>query len=259
MDFNSFIFPKPKPSYTKDKLEFKDKLIFIPRKKDFSYREISKYNKTDAMDSTFFEKSLFFKTFPDETIMKNDKTCCTSDQSTKINEIPNFTFEIENKFIENNKEDKEFIPCLFLKTDENNKKCDKIILYFHANYEDLGNCNDFLNSIANHNRINILAVEYKGYGIYDYGSNCSAEDILKDADIVYNFLINVMKIKQENIIIFGRCIGSGPAIYLSYTYFPKLLLLMSAFTSLKEAAKSVFDKYKLGWLCEKIIRERYNN
>jgi esterase/lipase len=122
----------------------------------------------------------------------------------------------------------------------------------------MGNCYDFLNTISKHNRINILAVEYPGYGIYNYknGKECSAEEIIKDADFVYNFLINAMKIKQENLIVFGRCLGSGPAIYLSYTYKPKCLILMSAFTSLKDAAKSVFEKYKLGWFCEKIIRER---
>lgn len=258
MDFNSFIFPKPKSSYCKE--EYKDKLIWIPRKKDFSYREISKYiNKNNQNEINFFEKSLLQKTLPDETQIKSDeKTCETTGNDTKINEIPITTFEIENKFTENdNKENKEFIPCLFLKTDENNIKSNKLILYFHANYEDIGNCNrELLNSIVSHNRINILAVEYPGYGIYDSKTNCSAEEIIKDADFVYNFLVNVMKIKQENIIVFGRCIGSGPAIYLSYTYNPKLLLLISAFTSLKEAAKSLFEKYNLGWLCEKIIRQR---
>ena len=95
----------------------------------------------------------------------------------------------------------------------------------------MGNCNnELLHSISNHNRINILAVEYPGYGIYDSKRDCNADDILKDADFVYNFLMNVMKIKEENIIVFGRCIGSGPLIYLSYTYNPKLLLLISAIT-----------------------------
>jgi hypothetical protein len=36
--------------------------------------------------------------------------------------------------------------------------------------------------------MHVIAVEYPGYGIY-HGDNSSAEKIIADADIVFNFLI----------------------------------------------------------------------
>ena len=102
-----------------------------------------------------------------------------------------------------------------------------------------------------------MIFEYPGYGIYKYkDKQCCAEEIIRDAEIIYNFLNTIMDIKEKNIIIMGRCIGSGPAVHLSHKYKPSCLVLISAFTSLKEAIKSIFKKFKLGWFLEKIVKER---
>lgn len=37
----------------------------------------------------------------------------------------------------------------------------------------------------------------------------------EDALIVYDFLVNKMNFRYDDIIIFGRSIGSGPATYLA--------------------------------------------
>jgi hypothetical protein len=39
--------------------------------------------------------------------------------------------------------------------------------------------------------------------------------IEEDASIIYEYLTKEIKISEENIFIFGRSLGSGPAIYLS--------------------------------------------
>jgi esterase/lipase len=77
--------------------------------------------------------------------------------------------------------------------------------------------------------------------------------ILKDADTIYNFLINVRKFQQQNIIILGRCMGSGPAIYLAGRYQPKGLILISPFISIKKAVKSILDKLSIGWVSSLIV------
>lgn len=51
-----------------------------------------------------------------------------------------------------------------------------------------------------------------------------------------------MGINQNNIILFGRSMGSGPTSYLSSVRNPYALILMSPYTSIKNAAKSI-----LGW------------
>jgi len=55
-----------------------------------------------------------------------------------------------------------------------------------------------------------------------------------------------MGIEEENIIIFGRSIGSGPATYISSKRKPGCLLLMSAFKSIRAIAEDqagIYLKY----------------
>jgi hypothetical protein len=40
-------------------------------------------------------------------------------------------------------------------------------LYFHGNAEDLGNCCSFLKELSYELKVNIVAMEYPGYGIYN--------------------------------------------------------------------------------------------
>lgn len=47
-----------------------------------------------------------------------------------------------------------------------NVKSDKLLIYFHANAEDLGNSYLFLDHLRTQLRVNVLAPEYPGYGIY---------------------------------------------------------------------------------------------
>ncbi len=262
MDLNSMVFPRPKPSYKSE--DYKDELIWIPKKKDFSYNEVYKYlnsqkgsvNKTEC---TYLDKSQYLKTYQDvlPTEAESVANFDVMGNQIKINKIPNIQFQIKNKFSEIREKKEEHIPCLFIKTDEANKKCDKLIIYFHANYEDLGNCYNLVTSISQFNRINILAVEFPGYGVYDNGGrDCSSEEIIQDAEIVYAFLSSVLKIKEENLILMGRCIGSGPAVHLSYKNNPKCLILMSPFASIKEAVKSIFQKYGMGFILEKLVKDR---
>lgn len=262
MDLNSMVFPRPNPSYRAE--DFKNEMIWIPKKKDFLYNEIYKYSNSQKGiysngKSICMDNSQYLKTC-NEILSTEAESVANFDllgNQTKINKIPNIQFQIKNKFSENKNVKEDHIPCLFKKTDEANKKCDKLIIYFHANYEDLGNCYNLVTSISQFNRINVLAVEFPGYGVYDFGSReCSSDEILKDAEIIYDFISSVLRIKEENIIVMGRCIGSGPAVHLSYKYNPRCLILMSAFSSIKEAVKSLFKNYSLGFIFEKLVKDR---
>jgi fermentation-respiration switch protein FrsA (DUF1100 family) len=42
--------------------------------------------------------------------------------------------------------------------------------------------------------------------------------------------------KKENVIIFGRSMGSGPSCFLAEQFKPRALILMSPFTSIKDVA-----------------------
>lgn len=62
-------------------------------------------------------------------------------------------------------------------------------------------------------KANVIVMEYIGYGIYP--GDTTADRILEDSIIVYDFLTKEMKIPEKNIILFGRSIGTGPATWLA--------------------------------------------
>lgn len=87
------------------------------------------------------------------------------------------------------------------------------MLFFHGNAEDLGIARPFLNQIRKSLRISILAVEYAGYGLFE--GKKSSDGLLTDCLTVFDYLTNEMKVAQEDVILFGRSIGSTPACYIA--------------------------------------------
>ena len=104
----------------------------------------------------------------------------------------------------------EYILCLFYAPEN---KSDIILLYFHSNYEDIGNSSSLLKLICKFLNINVLSIEYPNYGIYTSKNSANAEIILSDSDSIFKFINEVQNINENNIILMGRCIGSGPATY----------------------------------------------
>ena len=140
------------------------------------------------------------------------------------------------------------IPCFLLQYMEGSSK---LMIYFHGNAEDLGLSYEIIDMLKSVLHIHILAVEYPGYGVY--AGKPTAEGILNDAECVYSFVLS-LGIKPEDIMVFGRSIGSGPATFLARSRKVGCLLLMSAYTSIKSAAK-----HFAGWLGETLIKERFEN
>lgn len=98
----------------------------------------------------------------------------------------------------------------------------------------------------------MLAVEYPGYGLYK--GNPSEESILEDAEAVYEYLTQEMNLDPKNMIVFGRSIGSGPATWLASKREVGILVLMSAFTSIRGVVRDIAGK-----LIQYFVKERFNN
>ena len=64
----------------------------------------------------------------------------------------------------------------------------KLLIYFHGNAEDIGLSYEMLDHLRASLKLNVLAVEYPGYGIYEDDGGCDAEKITEDCDIVYKFI-----------------------------------------------------------------------
>lgn len=136
------------------------------------------------------------------------------------------------------KKQSDHIPILYLPCDEDSTQ---FLVYFHANAEDIGLAFDLLHAIGQRLRMHVIAVEYPGYGLYKT-SVAGEQQIKEDSVIVYDYLTIVCGIPQDSICLFGRSMGSGPTSYLASIRKPHALILMSPYTSIKNAAKSI-----LGW------------
>lgn len=141
------------------------------------------------------------------------------------------------------------IPCLFLSTARGSSKT---MIYFHGNAEDLGMSYELLCHLSSALRMHVIGVEYPGYGIYK--GKCTEKKILSDSGDIYNYLTQVMGVKGEDIILFGRSIGTGPATWLASEKKVGGLLLMSGYTCIREVAKSIAGKVFMYF-----IKDRFRN
>ena len=144
----------------------------------------------------------------------------------------------------------DYIPCLFLPC---LKGSNKLIIFFHGNAEDLGISYEMLDHMRTALRINLMAVEYPGYGIYEDPEGPSEDKIFNDADLVYYFVQMMSTIKEKDIILLGRSLGSGPATYLAANHEPGGLILMSPYTSIKSVANG-----KVGFFSF-LLAEQFDN
>ena len=79
-------------------------------------------------------------------------------------------------------------------------------------------------------------------------------NILEDANTVFNYLVDQVGWKSKDIILFGRSLGTGPATELAASKDPGALLLMSAYTSIRGVVKNIS-----GYFTQYLIAERFKN
>ena len=144
--------------------------------------------------------------------------------------------------------EKYHIPCLLL-TNEISKFSKNFVIFFHGNAEDMFLSRIMALSLLQTLNMNIVIVEYPGYSIYKGSPN--AEKILENTAIVYDFIKKKFNIEDKNIFIFGRSIGTSPAIYLASVRSPGGLFLVSSFTSIRAVAGNIVGPLKY------LLKERF--
>lgn len=130
--------------------------------------------------------------------------------------------------------------------------CAKLVVFYHANAEDIGLAYEFCQDLYRKLECYILIVEYPGYSIYP--GEPSEASILADIEPIYNFVVNVMRFERQDLLVMGRSIGSGPATHFASRYQVGGLVLVSGFTSLKCVVKHNF-----GSLGSSFVKQRFHN
>ncbi|XP_021665695.2 uncharacterized protein LOC110654117 isoform X2 [Hevea brasiliensis] len=87
------------------------------------------------------------------------------------------------------------------------------LLYSHGNAADLGQLYDLFVQLKINLRVNIMGYDYSGYGASN--GKPSESNTYADIEAVYQCLQTEYGVCQEDIILYGQSVGSGPTLHLA--------------------------------------------
>lgn len=133
---------------------------------------------------------------------------------------------------------------VFFKTSDNetlqaylvrNKSLNRLVIFFHGN---AGNISHRLSDVIRLRNCGatVLAVSYRGYG-KSSGTPCE-KGIYADGDAAFLYATQTLGFQMEDIIVFGRSIGTTVAVNLSQNKNIAGLILVTPLTSGKAQAKA---------------------
>lgn len=107
-----------------------------------------------------------------------------------------------------------------------------VLLYFHGNGINIGA------NVAHAHRFHqlgfsVLLIGYRGYGLSE-GSFPSEASVYQDAVAAWDYLVNELQIKPEQIFLYGHSLGGAIAIDLAVQHPAAGLIVDSSFTSIRE-------------------------
>src|SRR5215467_14856493 len=118
------------------------------------------------------------------------------------------------------------------------------LLVSHGNAEDLGDDRFWLEELQRAG-FSVLAYDYEGYGTSE--GKPREQAAYDDENAAYDYLTQTMKIATDRIIIYGRSVGSGPAVHLAARKPAAGLILQSPFVSAFRVLTRIpllpFDKF----------------
>ena len=100
------------------------------------------------------------------------------------------------------------IPALYI-----DRRAQVTVLFSHGNAEDLGLIHESFMQFTKELNVNLLAYEYEGYG--RSSGFASEHGCYDDIDAAYGFLVECLHQLPQNILVYGRSLGSGPSCYLA--------------------------------------------
>nr|XP_043617675.1 alpha/beta hydrolase domain-containing protein 17C-like [Erigeron canadensis] len=89
----------------------------------------------------------------------------------------------------------------------------RTILYSHGNAADIGQMYDLFIDLSIHLKVNLMGYDYSGYGRST--GKPSEHNTYADIEAAYKYLEENYNTKQEDIILYGQSVGSGPTVNLA--------------------------------------------
>ncbi|KAK3019134.1 hypothetical protein RJ639_002865 [Escallonia herrerae] len=87
------------------------------------------------------------------------------------------------------------------------------VLYSHGNAADLGQMYELFSELSVHLRVNLMGYDYSGYG--QSTGKPSEQNTYADIQAAYRCLVETYGVKEEDVILYGQSVGSGPTLDLA--------------------------------------------
>ncbi|XP_028805973.1 alpha/beta hydrolase domain-containing protein 17B [Neltuma alba] len=87
------------------------------------------------------------------------------------------------------------------------------LLYSHGNAADLGQLYDLFVQLKVNLKVNIIGYDYSGYGAST--GKPSESNTYADIEAIYECLETQYGVSQEDLILYGQSVGSGPTLHLA--------------------------------------------
>ena len=120
------------------------------------------------------------------------------------------------------------------------------VLFCHGN---AGNMSDRLDTVEIFHELglNVFIFDYRGYGGSE--GKPSEEGTYLDAEAAWLYVTVEHKVSPESLVIAGRSLGGGVASWLAVHHPPRMLILESTFTSMKDVAADYYPYIPARILC----------
>jgi len=89
----------------------------------------------------------------------------------------------------------------------------KTILYSHGNATDVGAMAGLQCLIAKNLKCHVLVYDYSGYG--ESGGMPMEKNTYRDIKMAYEWVVRHVAEREENVVLYGQSVGSGPSCYLA--------------------------------------------
>jgi len=138
---------------------------------------------------------------------------------------PDATYTKDPNLIWLHNSEHEVIPAFFIDRDAR-----YTLLFSHGNAEDLGMIIQYFREVSHILEVNIFAYEYTGYGMSTGEPHEMA--VYADVEAAFKYLRDIIGVPWDEVVLYGRSLGSGPSIHLASRTAVRAMVLQSPLLSI---------------------------
>ena len=119
-----------------------------------------------------------------------------------------------------------------------------VILYFHGNAGTLARWGEIAMSLTKEYNYDVVVMDYRTYG--KSKGQLSEKALYEDGQLFYDYILQLYK--EQEVVLFGRSLGTGIATLLASTNSPGQLILETPYYSMLDLGQKRFPYLPVKWL-----------